>query len=102
MTKAGFGLFIFILLFSPLAFGTVESWSFTVMETCTVFAFLLILIGAARQKQGFFYETPGVLPLLFFLIYILLQLVPLPQEIVRKVSPETYRLYKETVLVVQP
>ena len=102
MTKAGFGLFIFILLFSPLAFGTVESWSFTVMETCTVFAFLLILIGAARQKQGFLYETPGVLPLLFFLIYILLQLVPLPQEIVRKVSPETYRLYKETVLVVQP
>jgi O-antigen ligase len=102
MTKAVFGLFIFILLFSPLAFGTVENWSFTVMETCTVFAFLLILIGAARQKQGFLYETPGILPLLFFLIYILLQLVPLPQEIVRKVSPETYRLYKETVLVVQP
>jgi len=102
MTKTVFGLFVFILLFSPLAFGTVESWSFTVMETCTVFAFLLFLIGAARQKQGFLYETPGVLPLLFFLIYILLQLVPLPQEIVRKVSPETYRLYKETVLVVQP
>ncbi len=102
MNKIVFYIFIFILLFSPLAFGTVETWSFTVMETCAVFAFLPVLIGAARQKQGFLYETPGVLPLLFFLVYILLQLVPLPQEIVRKASPETYRLYKETVLVVQP
>jgi O-antigen ligase/tetratricopeptide (TPR) repeat protein len=102
MTKAIFGLFIFILLFSPLAFGTVENWSFTVMETCSVLAFLLVLIGAARQKQDYFYETPGILPLLFFLIFILLQLVPLPQEIIEKVSPETYRLYKGTVLVVQP
>jgi O-antigen ligase/Tfp pilus assembly protein PilF len=102
VTRTIFGLFIFILIFSPLAFGTVETWSLTIMETLTVFTFLLFIIRAKRQKEVFLYNTPGIIPLLFFLVYILLQLVPLPQEIVRKVSPETYQLYKETVLVVQP
>lgn len=102
MIKAVFGLFIFILIFSPLAFGTVEAWSLTIMETLTVFTFLLFMIRANRQKEVFLYKTPGIVPLLFFLVYILMQLIPLPQEIVRNLSPETYRLYKETVFAGEP
>jgi O-antigen ligase/tetratricopeptide (TPR) repeat protein len=97
MSKIIFNLFIFILLFSPLAFGTVEPWSFTIMETSSVFALLLLLVGRSRQKQNFLYETPGLVPLLCFQVYIMLQFIPLPPDIVRTVSPETYRLYRETV-----
>ena len=102
MSKIIFSLFIFVLLFSPLAFGTVEPWSLTVMETSSVFALLLLFVSRSRQKQAFLYETPGIVPLVLFLVYILIQLIPLPPAILSTVSPETYRLYRETVFLDGP
>ena len=102
MAKIPFGLFIFLLIFSPLAFGTVEPWSYTVMETLTILACLVFLINTGKEKEGVFYEVPGLAPLLLLVFYGLLQLVPLPQEIVKNLSPSTYRLYTETVLAVEP
>ena len=102
MAKTPFRLFIFLLIFSPLAFGTVEPWSYTIMETLAVLALLIFIMHAAREKGTVIYEVPGLLPLLFGVFYCLLQLVPLPQEIVKNLSPSTYHLYSQTVLAVQP
>jgi len=102
MSNIIFSLFIFIPLFSTLAFGTVEPWSLTIMETSSVFALLLLFVKRSKQKQAFLYETPGIVPLLFLLGYIMMQLIPLPPGIVRAASPETYRLYRETVFLDGP
>ena len=102
MTKIIFGIFVFILIFSPLAFGTVEPWSLTIMETFSIFAFFLLFVGNLQHRDVFTYEIPGLVPLIFFLAYLLLQLIPMPSGIIRIISPETYNVYKETILIYEP
>src|ERR1039457_6584576 len=87
-------IFIFLLIFSPLAFGTVEQWSLLVMEALSVFALLRLL--AEKKESSPFYKVPGILPLLSICIYYLVQLVPLPSSLVSIISPATYRLYEST------
>lgn len=102
MPKIIFTIFIFILIFSPLAFGTVEPWSLTIMETFSIFSLFLLLIRNLKYKDTFLYEIPGIIPLTLFLAYILIQLIPLPSGIIKIISPETYNLYKETILIDEP
>jgi O-antigen ligase/Tfp pilus assembly protein PilF len=102
MTKVVFRLFIFVLIFSPLAFGTVEPWSLTIMETLCCLSFFFLLLGKLHSKEMFFYETPGIIPLLCLLILIAVQLVPLPAGIVRIISPETYNIYRGTISRIEP
>jgi len=96
-----YGIFISILIFSPLAFGTVEGWSLTIMETLTLSALLLFLISVCYQKKAF-HEVPGLVPLIFLGAYILLQIVPLPPDLVKFISPATHTLYSETIGSVSP
>jgi O-antigen ligase/Flp pilus assembly protein TadD len=93
MKKSIYGLFIFVLLFCPLAFGTVEPWSLAVMESASVAGLFLFFYRRARSAAPFVYEIPGILPLMILLGYILFQAVPLPPYVVRILSPVTYSLY---------
>jgi O-antigen ligase/Tfp pilus assembly protein PilF len=102
MTKVVFRLFVFILIFSPLAFGTVEPWSLTIMETLCFLAFFFLLLGKLRSGEIFFYEMPGIIPLLCLLVLIAIQLVPLPGGLVRTISPETYNIYRGTIFMGEP
>lgn len=95
-----YGIFVFLLIFSPLAFGTVEQWSLLVMEGLAVFAVLMLL--AEKKETGPFYMVPGILPLLCICIYCLVQIVPLPSALVSIISPATYRLYDSTAGVIKP
>jgi O-antigen ligase/tetratricopeptide (TPR) repeat protein len=95
-------IFIFLLIFSPLAFGTVEPWSLAVMESLCVSALVIFLIGKRREKDPFLYEVPGLLPLSLLLGYVFLQLVPLPPGVLKIVSPGTYALYKDTTWAANP
>jgi O-antigen ligase/tetratricopeptide (TPR) repeat protein len=91
-----FSLFVGLLIFTPLAFGTVEPWSIALMEAVTFCALLLFLFERMRNKETSLYEIPGIIPLLCFLVYILFQLIPLPSGIVAVISPETHGLYETT------
>jgi O-antigen ligase len=102
MNKGIYRLFIFTLLFAPLAFGTVEPWSLTVMETSSLLAFLLLLFWKLRNEDAFFYETPGLIPLLCLLVLMGIQLLPMPGGIVKIISPETYDIYKKTIFINDP
>ncbi|MEW6571040.1 MAG: hypothetical protein AB1390_07685, partial [Nitrospirota bacterium] len=97
-----FAIFLFVLIFSPLAFGTVETWSYTIVEGFIFLAFFLFLLGCVKCKIHFLYEIPGIIPLVILSLYILVQLIPLPSEFVKTISPGTYNLYKETILVYDP
>jgi O-antigen ligase/tetratricopeptide (TPR) repeat protein len=92
MMKFIYRLFIFVLVFSPMAFGTVEPWSLAVMETASLVALSMYLHGTAKSGAAL-YRIPGIVPLLLLLAYLCLQLVPLPAGVIRLISPQTYSLY---------
>jgi O-antigen ligase/tetratricopeptide (TPR) repeat protein len=97
-----FAIFIFLLVFPPLAFGTVEPWSYTVMETLIFFSLVLFLCGRKGERDLAVHRVPGIVPLTIFLLYILLQLLPLPPGLLKLLSPGTYALYKETLWAASP
>lgn len=95
MSRKVYRVLIFLLVFSPLAFGTVERWSLTVMESASILALCLFFWGRIRKNQRF-REVPGTIPLLLFLSFMLVQILPLPPQLLRLISPATYSLYGET------
>jgi hypothetical protein len=90
-----FGL-IFLILFTPLAFGSVYVWAFSIMEL-TVFSLLIAMIvkkGLIQREQ---FSFPLFFPIIAFLALILLQMTPLPPSAMKLVSPKTYELYSQTL-----
>lgn len=87
-----FRIFIFLLIFTPLAFGTVEPWSYAIMEILTLLG-LSMLSWKVIKNRDTLLSVPGIVPFLLFLGYILFQLIPLPPWIVEIVSPHAYRLH---------
>ena len=87
-----FVLFIVTLIFAPLAFGTVELWSMTVVEIliCVTLSILFVL---KLQKKHTFLEVPGLVPLFCLLIWMALQLVPIPPELLTIISPGSLAAY---------
>jgi O-antigen ligase/tetratricopeptide (TPR) repeat protein len=86
-------LFVFLLLFSPLAFGTVENWSYFILETVTALSWLLFFLSllAGTEKPV---SAPGRTPLFLLLGYMLLHLSPLPPSLVKLLSPATFEIYR--------
>ncbi len=99
--KTAYIIFIFTLVFAPLPYGSVDPWALMVMEGT---AMLGLVVFLARQgKEGTpLYRVPGIAPYSLLLLYMLLQLVPLPAAVVRFISPATYALYSDTVGIVYP
>ena len=102
MSKKIFFIYLFLLVFAPFAFGTVEEWSLAVMEALAFCAVMLLLLRRLKYKPPFLYEVPGITPLALFLAYMLLQLVPLPPAVIGILSPHTYALYKKTIWIDGP
>jgi tetratricopeptide (TPR) repeat protein/O-antigen ligase len=102
MSKKIFSIYLFLLVFAPFAFGTVEEWSLAVMEAFSFCAIMLLLLRRLKYNPPFLYEVPGILPLALFLAYMLLQLVPLPPAVIGIISPNTYALYKKTIWIDSP
>lgn len=82
-----------MLIFSPLAFGTVEVWSYAVMEVVIGFCALLLCLS---RRYKTLYRPPGLVPLLLIAAYLLLQVIPLPPGLVRLLSPESYAVYHQS------
>lgn len=91
-SACAFVLFLGILLFSPLAFGTTESWSLFTVDLLVGLAGFLFLISKPETIP--LYRIPGALPLLLLLCWMILQCVPVPPQIVLKLSPNLYSVYK--------
>ena len=102
-----FGL-IFLVVFTPLAFGTVHIWSITIMELVVIFlltVWIAKLIASRHKLKNSkpssltleFTKTPLNLPILLFVCFILFQLSPLPPFAIKHLSPNTYKLYETTL-----
>ena len=83
-------LLLFVLLFSPLAFGTVEPWSHAIADCAALAGLAIALRRRTHAGRLRAHAAPGALPLLLFLGFLLLQVTPLPPVLVRLLSPATH------------
>lgn len=95
-------LLILLLIFTPIAFGSMEVWSFSLME---LGIFLIIILGtlqwAFRRPSGMddhnepIWGRKWTFPAIFlglFLVLVLFQMLSLPAGLLRILSPKTYAL----------
>lgn len=82
-----------LLIFAPLAFGSVHVWAYTLVE---LGVFLLLILWVANRcifsKSGTlsWVKTPVNLFLILLLFFVGLQLVPLPSAWTTFLSPQTH------------
>ncbi len=83
-----------LLVFTPFAFGSVQPWASSVMETLS-FLVLGIFLLKVFLNGGMGRLTPAYLavPFVFFAVLVFIQAAPLPSGLVSIVSPGTYRIY---------
>ncbi len=91
-------LFLAILLFAPIAFGTVELWSMTVVEgaTCILALVFFWFVWRGNLRAS---TIPGALPLFLVVLWMGIQLIPLPPGLIYHLSPGTYEAYKPVLEV---
>lgn len=81
-----------VLVFVPLPIGSVEEWAVFVFEAATIGLFLVYLGGEIGSRRK-------CLPLVFkillavFLAVSFLQVVPLPADVVKVLSPRAYDIF---------
>jgi O-antigen ligase/tetratricopeptide (TPR) repeat protein len=93
MKKIPYILFSSILIFAPLAFGTVEQWSMLTVEILIALAVLGYCIQPPEKSAGLL-SVPGLVPLLLLVVWMILQITPLPVSFVMILSPASYKAYK--------
>ena len=104
-----FGL-IAIVIFSPLAYGSVSVRSYSLMELTVFFLALVWIVKMGLCKQlGFWSNKTSsssrrnrslrlfYFPIIFFFLLSIFQLIPLPAKVIKFLSPNTYKLYVLTV-----
>lgn len=96
MKSTGFVIFLFTLLFSPIAFGAEEEWARTIMEAACFLGLLGHCISSGLRRQPLL-KVPGLAFYSLFLAFVLLQLLPLPAGVVKLISPASYNLYQESI-----
>src|SRR2546426_4704675 len=92
-----------LIVFTPLAFGTVEPWSIALMEWGITTLLLFFFLSRLWPSRGrLVAKSTGerranlvlILPVGLFLVLCVLQTVPLPMRWLRLVSPGSARLYE--------
>jgi O-antigen ligase len=122
-------ILIGLIIFTPIAFGSVELWAFSLMELGIL---LLIILWAAQSlilrtpnselrtarlsspkspncafknlPSAISYQ-PSALTLIFlslFLLLILFQMIPLPSDIIKIISPKTFALRNSLTFDLSP
>ena len=96
-----FYLLLALLIFAPLAYGTIHTWSLTIFQFCAlIIGSFWLFLGWRKERKLF--KVPGLLPLLLFCLYILLQLIPLPPSWVQLFSSAAAELYQDSVWLTNP
>ena len=85
---------IFLLIFTPLAIGTVQQWSIAVMEITAFSIFGVWLLKTALEKKGVISRTMLLFLILPLILVTIVQIVPLPEQLLTVISPATMNTYK--------
>lgn len=90
--KTVYPLFIFILLFAPLAFATVEIWSLAIIQISIGVLGILVFWNQHNGRMASV-KVPGAVPLLLILLWMIFQVIPLPPWLLGLLSPGTVEVY---------
>lgn len=94
------GGILFLLLFTPLAFGAVHPWAFSLMEG-VIFFLVVVWMGkllfARSSTLSSFYPFSLLFSLLLFVGLLIFQLLPLPPSLLHSLSPATYEIYTRSL-----
>ena len=85
---------IFLLIFTPLVIGTVQQWSIAVMEITAFSIFGVWLLKTALEKKGVISRTMLLFLILPLILVTIVQIVPLPEQLLTVISPATMNTYK--------
>jgi O-antigen ligase/Tfp pilus assembly protein PilF len=87
---------MFLVVFSPLAIGSVNAWAYCSVETISFVLGVVWMLRLAVEGELRLFHNPAMLltPAVLFMLLIGLQLLPLPPSLERALSPSTYRLYQ--------
>src|SRR5208337_5455756 len=93
------GSIALLVILSPLAFGSVHPWAYSLIEA-TVFVLVLLWMSKVLLiPQAGASEPPalaGMLaPIGVFLAVVAFDLVPMPPAMIRLLSPATWRVYAD-------
>ncbi|MCI0659346.1 MAG: O-antigen ligase family protein, partial [Acidobacteria bacterium] len=87
-----------IVVLAPLPFGSVEPWAYSALElgvaAVALIYFYRLFLFPKSTRVSF---SPLLIPAAGFLLLMGLQLTPLPQDLVRMISPKTEALYQATL-----
>jgi O-antigen ligase len=89
---------IFLIIVTPLAFGTVHTLSIILFAFCCLVIFYLRFSNSLPELKTLL-KMPFVIAGLLFLLFVLLQFVPLSPALLRFLSPHTHKLYTDYSLI---
>ena len=94
------GALILLVGFTALAFGSVHPWAFKAMEVST-FALVAIWMASLLLSSARGEGAPGIysycIPVLMFVGFCAVQLLPLPPAILAALSPASFSLYEKVL-----
>ena len=92
MSNFPLSLLLVSLVFAPLAFGTVEHWSIVSLEILMGLA-ALVHFGYGWICRREHLRVPGITAILLLLLFMVIQIVPLPPSLVKILSPAAFSAY---------
>jgi O-antigen ligase len=99
------------LIFTPIAFGSMEIWAFSLMELGILLIIILWAIQSMIAPQSAIglnseLRTPNsafcFIFLSLFLLLVLFQMIPLPSGMIKLISPKTYELRQQLQVTSDP
>ena len=84
-----------LLIFSPLAFGTVEVWSIAVAELAVLCMGVVWIARMILDGKIEFERTSLNTPIVLFLTLMFFQMLPLPLSAIKHLSPAAYAVYRD-------
>ena len=84
-----------LLIFCPLSFGAVEVWSMAIAELLVLSMGAIWIARMISDGRIEFEPTSLNTPIVFFLILMLLQMLPLPLSAIKHLSPAAHAVYKD-------
>ncbi len=84
---------VLLLIFTPLAIGTVQPWSISLMEIMTFIILGLWLLRTTLSKEISLIKTP-LFPLIAASVFLMIfQVIPIPEWAIRAISASTDKIY---------
>ena len=105
MERVAFGIYLLVLIISPLLFGAVHAYAYSFVFAAILLASLLLVVHNIRKDyrtgNSYFQYPVTRLNLLFYLMlgFLFLQVMPLPSFIVGLLSPEAQEVKNQAAFL---